>query len=799
MNWKLFLTACVSAALISFPQNIIGCGPDADPYDYYTSFFHQNLPDAKGFRPFYYTGYNFLYDETEPASTTEVLSNEWAVYCGKPVTPSDAKSFVAEYAWKDLNTLYQYLEKNQPLKIPDSVQQNSMTSHFIRSKNLEALGYLMFAKKAEPFVAGGAETWESPVRDSVKMDKLIKAGFQLYNVAKEDFIKQRYLYQVLRLAHYSGRYKEVIEWYDKFSTSLNSTSIIQPLSLALKAGALFRTGQNKEAAYLFSKAFAANDVKRISNFIGFNWSINHQQDREGYLSLCKTNTEKADMLAMFTMNSSNYEIKAMKEVYQLDPSNEMLEVLAVREINKMEEQYLSPLLQKEKGSKEFLFYWTETKSDSALTENSKAAKDYMLFLHEAAAKGLVKNVGLFENGAAYMAFMIKDYTAAKNYLAAASKMKLNQKLKDQWALTNLLVTINEKEKIDAVFEEQLLPSIHWLEAKAITEKPEKVGYDEIQQWKRFYRNLMTDILAARYRQQGDHHKEVLCIGAADFIMKNTSDYYSYSNATDFLHNNLISKDVEKLYALLDDKQPGKFDSYLINHNSLTKTAVVDFAGTAYLRDNDYANAITWFKKSTDKKSLAINTNPFADLLYDRDEQLPNEVKFTTTKLAFAIEMQRLQKLAETDKPNAAKYLYKIANGLYNMTYYGHAWSLVQYYRSGSDGYTIPDNATSFQKEYYGCFKAQEYFEKAMTATADKNFKARCLFMMAKCSQKNIHQPQYGEFGDKYDQYSKAQDSYLLSFKNNKYFPRLTKEFGNTPFYKEAFNSCSYLRDFVKKK
>jgi hypothetical protein len=134
-----------------------------------------------------------------------------------------------------------------------------------------------------------------------------------------------------------------------------------------------------------------------------------------------------------------------------------------------------------------------------------------------------------------------------------------------------------------------------------------------------------------------------------------------------------------------------------------------------------------------------------------------------------------------------------------MTYYGHAWQLVQYNRSGSDGYYIPDDATSFQKEYYGCYKAQAYFEKAMNTSADRNFKARCLFMMAKCSQKNIRQPQYNDFGDKYDQYNDEQDKYFIQFKNNAYFPKLVKEFGNTPFYKEAYNSCSYLRDFVQKK
>ena len=137
--------------------------------------------------------------------------------------------------------------------------------------------------------------------------------------------------------------------------------------------------------------------------------------------------------------------------------------------------------------------------------------------------------------------------------------------------------------------------------------------------------------------------------------------------------------------------------------------------------------------------------------------------------------------------------------MYNITYYGHAWELVQYYRSGSDGYAIPKDATDFEKEYYGAFKAQAYFEKAMNASTDKNFKARCLFMIAKCAQKQVHQPQYSEYQTNWDQFDTALKNYWPAFENNKYFPKFVKEYSTTPFYKEAFSSCSYLRDFVEKK
>jgi len=796
MNWKLFITACVSTVLVSFPQNIIGCGPDADPYDYYTSFFHSNLSDAKGYKPFYYTGYNFLYDETEPASPADALAKEWAAYCGNTVTETDAKDFVNKFAWKDCSNLYFNIEKNQPLKIPDSVTRNSMTSYFIKEKDLEGLGYIMYAKQVEPYVYAGESSWDLPARDSVKMAKLIKNGQQLYSVVKKDIFKLKYAYQVLRLAHYSDRYADVIKWYDDYSVHITGNSVLHPLCVALKAGALFRTGKPNEAAYLFSKAFSASQVKRISNYLGFKWSIKYDAPRTDYLQLCKTNSEKAAMLALFAIGSTGSETGAMKEIYALDPSNEVLEVLVVREINKLEEKYFTPLLQKEKGGKALYYSWAN--NDSVSTVLEKSTKELADFLHSISMASTIKNTGFFETAAAYTAFMTKDYTAAKKYLARAEKMKLTQKLKDQWALTNLLVTINEKEKIDGAFEEQLLPSIQWLEQKVKSGKPEKTGYYDVEQWKLFYRNLMSEILAQRYHQQGDLYKETLAIGNADYISLPPASY-SYSSGISFLRNNLGSKDVEQLFALLNNKQANKFETYLINHNAVKKPDVTDFAGTAYLREYDYATAITWFKKSIDKTSSVINTNPFIDLLYDQEEALPSEAKFSTSKLAFTEEMLRLQKLTVTDKLNAAKYIYKMALGIYNMTYYGHAWQLVQYDRSGSDGYYIPVDATAFDKEYYGCFKAKEYFEKAMVASADKNFKARCLFMMAKCAQKQIHQPKYSEYVNNYDAMDTAQQKYFTAFKHSKYFPQLIKEYGNTAFYKQAYTSCSYLRDFIATK
>ncbi|MEO7306631.1 MAG: hypothetical protein ABIR78_03860 [Ferruginibacter sp.] len=790
MNWKHFITACISTVIVLIPQNIISCGAEVDPYDYYTSFFHQTLPEVNGYKPFYYTGYNFFYDPNEPFSVADMLAEEWAAYCAAPVKVADAKKLVNKFALKDLNNLYYHLEKNQPLKIPDSVKQNSMTGYFMQTKDLEALGYILYAKQVEPYVIGGEGDWKAPERDSVKMAKLIKNGQQLYTVAKKDFFKQKYAYQVLRLAHYSGRYTDVINWYDEYAAKITTNSVLHPLCLALKAGALFHNGQQKEAAYLFSKVFAASTAKRVSNYLGFRWAVDSKADKKDYLDMCKNDKEKASMLALFTLGSTNNDLDNLKEIYRLNPANEELEVLVVREINKLEEKYFTPALQKQNGGSAFYFTWTQSDADSIINDAGKEVQALSTFLHEAAGSGSVKNAGLIEIAAGYASYMIRDYANAKKYLAAAEKMQLTKKLKDQWALTNLLITISEKDKIDGAFEEQILPSLKWVEERVKNEKPVEVEYWQLQQWRSIYRNLMSEIIAKRYHEQGDLGKETLAIGAADWIVSGSL------NGINFLRNSLMSPDVEKLYALLNGKQPNKFESYLFTHNSVTKKEVIDFAGTSYLREGDYANAIAWFNRAADKNG--INKNPFADLLYDREERLPAEKNFSITKLAFTQEMQKLQQ--QTKQPAlAAKAYYKMALGLYNTSYYGHTWELVQYDRSGSDGYYIPEKATGFQKEYYGVFKAHDFFEKAMKASTDKNFKARCLFMMAKCAQKQIRRPQYEDYASNYDKMEADEDIYFKNFKANKYFPQFVKDYSNTAFYKEAFSRCSYLRDFMKKK
>jgi hypothetical protein len=164
-------------------------------------------------------------------------------------------------------------------------------------------------------------------------------------------------------------------------------------------------------------------------------------------------------------------------------------------------------------------------------------------------------------------------------------------------------------------------------------------------------------------------------------------------------------------------------------------------------------------------------------------------------MSFSQKMIRLQKeLAATkDKEKKALLHYELAKGYYHMSYWGNSWLLVQYGWSGSEyeyEYKSEDFAKHYNPDYFEVKRAKENYLSALANTTNKNLQAKCIYMAAKCDQKQVGNLPEG---------NAATSEWLRDFdKRNGFFSRLGKDFTGTPFYKEAFNTCSYLRDFVRK-
>lgn len=96
------------------------------------------------------------------------------------------------------------------------------------------------------------------------MSPLIEEGNERIKSASSTFLKLRYAYQVVRLAHYAGKYDDAIKYYDSYVAGIAGNSVIAQWALGHKAGALMETGKSTEANYLFSTLFDKCPSKRIN-------------------------------------------------------------------------------------------------------------------------------------------------------------------------------------------------------------------------------------------------------------------------------------------------------------------------------------------------------------------------------------------------------------------------------------------------------------------------------------------------------------------------------------------------------
>ena len=125
MNWKKSLIFCVSFIAIFFGEIAINiaCGPEQDPYDYYVSFFHNNI-QGESYVPFAFNGLLYLNSEDEVLNEQDVNSAEWAKYLG--AKPADVRLVMYELDSVS-NSLLSKNSFKWTTSLPDSLKNNSLS------------------------------------------------------------------------------------------------------------------------------------------------------------------------------------------------------------------------------------------------------------------------------------------------------------------------------------------------------------------------------------------------------------------------------------------------------------------------------------------------------------------------------------------------------------------------------------------------------------------------------------------------------------------------------------------------
>ncbi|RZM28785.1 MAG: hypothetical protein EOO88_07545 [Pedobacter sp.] len=338
--WKKLLLYSVSILGLVSAGNLViwACGGEIDPYDYYTSFFHSDVQGNKEYKAFYFTDYSFLYDDEEPADEADINAAEWAAHL-HDVKPADVKKVMYKLDSAGNATVDDYLSQNAEL--PDSLSRNTYLTALTAPGNEPSLGYLKFAREVEPIANRSYDVWNPTLPDSAALGAAAEEALLLADGVADDFVKLRYYYQAQRLFHYGYKYKEASDVYQKYIIPRKSTSHVKGWALSLKAGEARKLGDTVLASYLFSKVFAQYPERRLQAYRNYHY-MNTEVDDE--IKLTKSDLEKANVYAINGFGKADMSLWDLEKVYQYQPASPMVGVLLVREINKLEQYYLTPLL-----------------------------------------------------------------------------------------------------------------------------------------------------------------------------------------------------------------------------------------------------------------------------------------------------------------------------------------------------------------------------------------------------------------------------------------------------------------------
>lgn len=804
-TWKKLLICSISLIICFFAEMAINiaCGPEIDPYDYYVSFFHNNIQRSQEYKSFYFTGQKFLYDDAEQVSESDINSKEWAAYLGSGVKPADVEKVMYRLTGKADTVLYTgYLSSGA--KLPDSLKNNTFLSALVSNKS--ALKYYRFVKRVEPIANIKFEYWKPTPMATSTLSAMGKQALASANDEKDEFIKFRYLYQAQRLLHYGNSYKEAGNVYDQYLANYKSQSHIKGWALALKAGEERRLGDTAKAAYLFAKVFADYPERRVQAYLNFNFMNN---STAAVLALAPDKKEKAVIHAINGFNSPGYNMKSLNGVYDNDPSSDLVGVLLIREINKLEDAGLAEMTGNTVLKTNVYNYYT-TPADGSSPKPVNHIKELNTFCEKLYTEKKYPEYSLGKLAQAYMAWMQKDTQSGNNYLAALKDEKLSPKFNDQKQIIQLLLASQSIQQYNEINEAALLPSLKWLDQKVANEvksntSPENwyFAYGEYP-FAATARNFYQTVMAPAYLKQGDTSKAAVALMCGDATVK--KKFEPGGLTISFLQDYLHSSALNKMAAWKKTPPASPYLKFLTQKlATYSNDDLYELLGTAYLREHKYPEAVAALSQVSEKTLNKFPTtfyddkpasaDPFISELNDYPRVMLTKNGKGYNKRQFAQAMAGFQRQIKADPKNAAAYNFAVGTALYNTSTYGNAWYLIAYSWSSTD--YGRKAKYYYDADYVKTTNAEKYFLKARQLSTNAEFKAKCTFMAAKCEQKQIKLPSYYSDYDRKN-YEQAVKEYDKAVRRNPYFAELQTGYGKTGFYKLAVNECSYLRDFLKR-
>jgi hypothetical protein len=327
----------------------MACGPDAeDETCYYYALFAQEIVETPEYFPFLYTENNAFYQADNKIPVKNQNIEDWAQHLH--ISYSDEEYLVNKSDGQEIKNILKG-------KKPDDLKLGFIDNSFA-DKHRQALKYLVFAKYLEPYMSItvlNTDQWND--RDSSKsvseidaaktMEVLIKS----WKAEKDKWLKMRYGYQLVRLAHYNRDYADAIANFDKYVASLGVKNIVYYYALNQKAGAERGLGGLSDAMRDFMQVFINTKDLKANAYSSINFTTGDVK-LEDLLKRAKTDKEKNDIQFLLGYQDFNNPLPSAEKIAKRSPDAVQIKVLMARAMDQLSRKFL-PIIYTSSDSKDF--------------------------------------------------------------------------------------------------------------------------------------------------------------------------------------------------------------------------------------------------------------------------------------------------------------------------------------------------------------------------------------------------------------------------------------------------------------
>lgn len=614
----------------------------------------------------------------------------------------------------------------------------------IKDKGIQ--DYLIFVKEQEKHVSDGYYS-KKEIDELKDYNLLLKEAESKIEEAKSPYLKLRYFYLALRIAHFKN--KEPLTLYSKYKYLLDTkdNTIVKDWIQGLYAGALIRNKQVAQGVYEFTKLFDENTINWHLSYYNFH-HIKTNEHWNNLLKLAKNDQEKTKFYAIRALNENSNILEELENIYAIDKNSKWFNFVLYRELLNTQHFFdQSPEIIRNFPYKKYIDY----------LKNINKEDKYLV------------NLSL-----AYFNLYEKN-------LIEASKIteELESKYPNSHEVQTLsyIIYLHSLEKIDIASENKIYEKMNNLIKNEDTSTSihdytfvvlKKLYLKQNNKFKAF---LASNI---NYLDEAVFDLELL-EKFKKFMIEPKKSKIDEHFANKYLEQTMLKKVDNKF--IFDEKLQIANIKLLINNLKFEDALKID---SQYLNDK-------------------VQFNPFNSVITGNNRT--GKQNIYTIKEFLEKTIQIKNELLKNPKSTMDNYLY--ANVLYNLSYFGNSNIQATVYRS-----VYSFNDKELQKEKIEL--SIKYYNEAINTAKEKEFKAKITYMLAKAelalfdiNYSNKTEDYYNKDLNRFElerywfyNNEKVYDSYI---KNNygKYFDILEKDYKNTKYYKELIKECSNLRIYQK--